>query len=247
MRMRGLMLKGVGRLRGAGAGVVRMTVPPLCPACLARLREPGEAVCDGCQGRLRVLPAPRCRSCGGTVDGLLDVCGDCLAGPARPWNRAVTVFDYGGYVRELIHRFKYHGGVYLAPFFAGEMAAAWQQYAAGEAIEAVVPVPLHWRRRLSRGYNQAELLAGGVGAAVGAPVRELLRRTRATRQQARLDGEARRGNVRGVFAVRRLSGLPKSVALVDDVMTTGATLEAAARQLKAAGVARVNVLTLARG
>ncbi|OPZ27642.1 MAG: DNA utilization protein GntX [Lentisphaerae bacterium ADurb.BinA184] len=234
-------------LEASGHQAAAHVMPPVCPSCMAQLRADGDALCADCRGALRPLAAPRCRGCGGTVDGLLELCGDCLAGAARPWERAVSVFDYGGRMRELVHRFKYNGGVCLAPFFAAEMAAAWRRWAPDEPAEAVAPVPLHWRRRLRRGYNQAELLAAGIGAALGLPVRSLLRRARPTRQQARLEREARQRNVRGVFAARRRGAWPESVVVVDDVMTTGATLEAAVRELKAAGVKRVCVLTLARG
>lgn len=113
-------------------------------------------------------------------------------------------------------------------------------------IDTIVPVPLHWRRHLARGYNQAAEIAAGLAAAATLPLRPVLRRRKATRRQARLPFDRRAANVLGAFGVRagrRVDGL--RCLLVDDVVTTGATLEQAARALRAAGAA--SVLCLAAG
>jgi len=193
------------------------------------------------------LPAPRCPQCGGACDGALAVCSDCLRGDARPWLQAVSAFPFRGLTREAVHRLKYKGDTALVPLFAAAMAADWRRYGHGE-LDVVVPVPLFWTRQLLRGYNQAELLARMVARQLGLPCERLLRRRRRTAQQARLDRAARQANVRGVFASRcGLRAAGRRVLLVDDVLTTGATLGEAARVLEAAEAVAVSVLTAARG
>lgn len=222
-------------------------LPPLCPVCLAAAGTGPGAPCALCATRLRELPEPRCPACGGGRDGVLAQCGECLAGPARPWTRAVSVFAFAGEVRELVHRFKYQGQSCLARFLGERLAGAWRRHGQG-VPDAVVPVPLHWFREWLRGYNQAALLAAELARGLGAPVGGILRRTRWTRQQARLPQEERRRNVHTVFAVRRAAAVQgRHLLLVDDVLTTGATLGEAARALCQAGAARVDVITVARG
>jgi len=116
-----------------------------------------------------------------------------------------------------------------------------------ERIDAVVPVPLHWRRRWARGFNQSELLARGIARRCGVPMVRVLHRTRPTATQTGLSNTGRRHNVAGAFQVRRPQSVAgKRILLVDDVMTTGSTAAACARALRRAGAGRIVVLTVAR-
>ena len=153
-----------------------------------------------------------------------------------------TFGSYEGPLRELVHLFKYKGMRPLARNFGDMLARA---IPAGQQFDAIVPMPLHWWRRWTRGFNQSELLAREVSRRCGAPVVQAAGRKRHTESQAGLTNSKRRLNVRGAFTSRvRLDG--KHVLLVDDVFTTGATAGACARVLKRAGAARVSVLALAR-
>ena len=222
-------------------------MPALCPLCRAVPRRAEECACAVCREALGGLPRPRCPLCGGGRDGVLEVCSECLQIGVRPWAHAVSAFPFRGAVREAVHRLKYQGGTAMVPLLGSAMAEDWRRYGQGEP-EVIVPVPLHWTRQWGRGYNQAELLARYVGGELGLPCERLLRRRRRTAQQAMLDRAARRGNVRGVFAqARGARAAGRHVLLVDDVMTTGATLGEAARVLGDAAVATVSVLTAARG
>ena len=236
--------------RGVGAGLrvaCSEVMPPLCPVCRAVPRPVGAWACDPCAEAMGLLPTPRCPQCGGACDGALAICGECLRAGERPWAHAVSAFAFRGLAREAVHRLKYQGDTALVPLFAVAMAQDWRRHGQGE-LDVVVPVPLHWTRQLRRGYNQAELLARMVARQLGLPCERLLRRRRRTAQQALLEMEARQKNIRGVFAHRcgtQTAG--RRVLLVDDVLTTGATLGEAARVLEAAEAAAVSVLTAARG
>lgn len=156
---------------------------------------------------------------------------------------AHAVFAYGGPIADAIHRLKYGGRSDLADRLGGLMACAAERWR-GE-VDAVVPVPLHWRRRRARGFDQAALLARPIATALDVPVRlRALRRVRNTPSQVDLPHAARRRNVAGAFEVARgVSGV--RVLLVDDVRTTGATLESAGAALRGGQVADVRNLVLA--
>ena len=226
---------------------LKLVLPDVCPICVSALRSPEGETCPVCAQALESFAAPRCSGCGGYNDGALDYCGECLRAGPRPWNHAVSVFPFGGTARDLIHRLKYQGHTYLAPVLARRMADAWKAHGNGEP-DCLVPVPMHWLKRIVRGYNQAALLAQELGELLHVPVRNLLARAKRTRQQAMLDLSSRQTNVNGAFRLRRGCVAPGSrVLLVDDVLTTGSTLAAAAETLGQAETEMLCVVTVARG
>lgn len=170
-------------------------------------------------------------------------CGLCRRG-MRAFDAAYSWGAYEGRLRQLIHLLKYGG---VRPL--GKILGEWMALAMPRELnfDRIIPAPLHWRRRLRRGFNQAELLAQEVARRFGRKPDNVLRRVRATAVQAGLSHSARRANVAGAFRVRRgVSLAGQRVLLVDDVMTTGATATACAQALKQAGARYVAVLTLAR-
>jgi ComF family protein len=171
------------------------------------------------------------------------LCAACRAG-LRHFDRAACFGLYEGSLRSLIHLFKYSG---MRPL-AMPLARLLDQVMPPEMqFDAVVPVPLHWRRQWVRGFNQAELLARLVAKRRQLPVIKALRRKRATAVQAGLASAGRRRNVAGAFAARSARGLAGArILLIDDVMTTGATANACAAVLKRSGASSVSLLTLAR-
>ena len=207
---------------------------PVCPDCL-NAPQPFEAeyFCSACrtpfQNRFPLDEQGRCALC---RLGL------------RGFDAAYSFGAYEDVLRELIHLFKYGRVRSLARPLSERLVSAipWDQ-----RFDVIVPVPLHWRRRLARGFNQANLLAGAVARRYALPVSSALKRRRRTDSQAGLSNAKRRANVSGAFAVRRPEQVRgRRVLLVDDVMTTGATASACAAALKRAGAAHVAVLTLAR-
>lgn len=152
--------------------------------------------------------------------------------------------EYEGVLRKLIHLFKYSRISPLAPRLGALMSRALPRDA---RFDLLVPMPLHWRRRWRRGFNQSELLARALSQRTGIPVVNAVRRRKSTPAQAGLTGAQRRVNVTGAFAVKKREFVEgRNVLLVDDVLTTGATANACAAALKRAGAGRVTVLTLAR-
>jgi ComF family protein len=214
----------------------------LAPRCLV-CGEPGLAQCDLCAACAGVLPwnQPCCARCGLPLPIAAETCGRCLRRPP-PFDRTQAAFRYAFPLDRLLPRFKFHGDLAAGALLSRLMAGA-----VGEPPwpEVLVPVPLHRGRLRERGYDQALELARALGRRLHVPVQGLVERRVATQAQTTLTAGARRRNVRGAFGCR--SGpLPAHVALVDDVMTTGATVHECARVLRLAGVARIDVWVVAR-
>ena len=219
----------------------RWLLPWRCLLCGA----PGADGIDLCRDCAAELPRNRscCARCALPLPAPAALCGRCQRHPP-PWDAAWAPFRYGWPLDRLESRYKF--GRDLA---AGRtLAVLWQREpAAAERPTLIVPVPLHRARLRQRGYNQALELARPVARHAGIALRsDVLQRTRATSAQTELDALGRRRNVRGAFGLRAGVSLPAHVAILDDVMTTGATLAECARVLKRAGVARVDVWALAR-
>ncbi len=239
-------LDGVARAAGA---VVDIVLPPSCPACRARLGAAG-GLCLDCWSTLRPIEEPWCERLGIPFPydlGPGTLSAEAVADPPA-FDRARAAVAYEGVAPDLVHAFKYADRTDLAGLIAAQMLRAGRDLLAD--CDAVVPIPLHRWRLFRRRFNQASLLAEEVAARSGRPFAPLLlERIRPTRQQVGLSREGRTENMRGVFAVppaRRGEVKGRRILLVDDVFTTGATLEAAARVLRRAGAARIDVLTFAR-
>ena len=245
------MTGSVGRAaERAMSGLFSLIFPDECRVCGSSLHEISRIpVCASC---LRA-PAPFiaehfCVSCRAPFlnpfpldeNGQCALCRLGLSG----FDAVYSYGSYEGALRKLIHLFKYSGIQPLARPFGEFLSRALPRE---HSFDLIVPMPLHWRRRWQRGFNQAGLLAREIGRRWGVPVRNIARRTRATAPQAGLTNAKRRANVSGAFSVKRgarLDGM--RVLLVDDVLTTGASAGACARALKGAGASHVALLTLAR-
>jgi len=212
-------------LRGILSAFLDVIYPPRCAAC---------------DGPRAAGPAPLCAVCASTL---------CRHEEARPEADASplagrhSAFLHGGAIAEAIARFKYDGRIDLAPA-VGWLLVNPPPQPPGPGPDAIVPVPLHPRRLRRRGFNQALPLARALAGVVEAPVRsDLLVRHRDTPPQVGLTRDERKSNVREAFAGR--SPVPERIWLVDDVITTGATIESCAAALSAAGAKQVTAITLA--
>jgi ComF family protein len=240
-------MPGLWRLAGRALDLL---LPPRCLACGAIVESQG-GLCPACWKGLTFLGDPQCACCGLPLPFAIGdedvVCGACIARPPS-FARARSVLGYDDASRPLVLGFKHGDRTHHADAFGVWLARAGAALLAD--ADLLVPVPLHRWRLFMRRYNQSALLAQAVGRRTGVAVDpDLLRRRRATPSQGGLGREERRRNVSGAFTVRpggagRVAG--RRIVLVDDVLTTGATVDEGARVLRRAGAARVDVLTLAR-
>lgn len=229
--------------------IVDAVLPPLCLSCRVEVAEPG-SLCPECWSAMVFLGDPACACCGlpfefDSGDGM--VCGHCARQPPR-FGRARAVFRYDDASKALILRLKHADRLDGVAAFGRWMARAGADLL--RTADLLVPVPLHRWRLLARRYNQAALLALAIGRISGVAADPLiLERTRRTPSQGHLGHDARARNVAGAFRVapRRAARLEgKRVVLVDDVLTSGATVDECAKMLLKAGARSVDVLTLGR-
>lgn len=237
-----------GALRRAFALAVDVALPQLCAAC----REPVEdsGLCAACWAELSFIAPPYCERLGipfayDPGPGVLSM--EAIADPPA-YRRARAAVRYDEVARKLVHALKYGDRLDLAPTMGRWMANAGRELL--REAEALVPVPLHWRRQWLRRFNQSALLAETLSGASGVPVAHTaLKRVKATPQQVGLSQSARALNVQGAFRVPPAdiaAAAGRRLLLVDDVLTSGATVDACARALMRAGAAQVDVLVFAR-
>jgi ComF family protein len=246
------MLCGMGRspagaIRSFARDITAWAMPGVCAGCDGPL-DPGQWLCEKCSQAFMIDQAqPACPRCASPVpeDGM--PCGRCQGQGVRPFRSITRLGNFEHLTRALVHRIKYHRRWDLIEPLADELASRLNARLEPDDPVAFVPVPLHWRRHLHRGYNQSELLARALAARCEGDVARLLRRTRPTvTQTAYHSRAARQRNVRGVFALRPI-GLPERsrIVLVDDVMTSGATLREAARTLLSLKPRSIDVAVIA--
>ena len=235
--------------RRLGRGVLDLVLPPVCMACRRPVDRP-HGLCGACWARLQPIERPYCERLGipfGFDLGEGALSAEAIATPPV-FDRARAAVLYEDVARDLVHGLKYHDRTELVKLIGRMTARAGRDLYPG--ADLIVPMPLHRRRLWTRKFNQAALIAREVGRISGLPVETMaLIRVKATRPQVGLNERERAENVRGAFRVataHRAVVEGKRVVLVDDVLTTGATVSAATRALKRAGAVRVDVLTFAR-
>jgi len=228
--------------------------PPCCTICAGELIAHSDILCSACWEQLQQnLLSPACPVCGHNVGPYALINGRCRkCQNKRPVvSKIVRVGDYSNIMRHLILMFKFHRKSHLDSFLGNLLASAVIGNPNFDTIDMAIPIPLHWRRRWSRKYNQAELLAYSTAQSLKlqgrpVPVNCDLIRVRHTEPQSSLSPTDRLANLTGAFAVRRNADYQqKHICLIDDVTTTGTTLRVAARTLKQAGARQVSAAVLA--
>ena len=243
--IRGLIPKSKSLIPICADALVTALLAPACAVCSAVLDEPlSGCVCGNCWRSILPVTPPICDRCGCSLPQPGGRCGNCSGQPLAI-TRARAIGEYEGTLRDIIHALKYSGRISLARPLAEQMRQRGKDLLA--EVDYAIPVPLHWRREYQRGFNQSREIARYLGP----PVVEALRRCRVTRAQVELAADHRRANVAGAFALRKgwfsypaIRGT--KVLLVDDVCTTGATLDSCAYALRDAGASEVYALTAAR-
>lgn len=245
-------------LRALGSGLADLLYPRSCPGCdgPAPDTDPtGESspLCPACESKLEPLLPPFCDVCGqpyesGATEGRFH-CFNC-GGREFAFDFAISPYLARGLLREMVHLFKFGKVEPLRHPLGRLFARVFDDSRLRDRDWLLVPVPIHWRRRYQRGFNQAEELAAVLSAATGYPVIDALRRVVFTPPQSRLNRQQRLENL-----ARAIRARPKRIAeikdrdllLVDDIFTTGSTAQACAEVLQSTGARRVAVITLARG
>jgi ComF family protein len=244
---------GLARLaqfgRAAFGMVLDTALPPLCAACRQPVGGSGGGLCAPCWSKVSFIAPPYCERLGipfayDPGPGIISM--EAIADPPA-YGRARAAVRFDDVARDLVHALKYGDRLDLATTMGQWMARAGREIL-GDA-DALVPVPLHWRRLFARRFNQAAVLAEVISQASAVPVSHAVKRVRATQQQVGLSRAERAANVQGAFRVPPGGGAAvhgRRLVLVDDVLTSGATLDTCTRALLRAGARSVDVLVFAR-
>ncbi len=229
--------------------LLRWFLPAQCHCCEKFLEEDQRGICPDCLSKMRWIEPPLCTLCG--VPFLSKqvknhLCGPCLA-RKKYFTMARAVGYYEGALREAIHRWKYEEKTSLTSFFGEKLTEVFYRHWSRGAFDLIIPVPLHSQRLRERGFNQSLLLVKELSQRTQIPyAKRLLQKGIPTPPQVHLSGEEREKGVRGSFLLREPEEIDgKSILLVDDVYTTGATVNECSKVLLKAGAERVDVLTLA--
>ncbi len=227
--------------------LIRQLLFPLrCPVCDGIVVPFGEKICPGCVSKYRLLTPPYCMKCGKKLQDETEFCGDCR-GKTHVFVRGRALYEYES-VAASIYRFKYGGRQEYADFFGEELVFYLGNFIRETKPDALIPIPLHRRRLRQRGYNQAALLARVIGRQLELPVLEnYLLRVKNTTPLKRLNPKERQNNLKKAFNIRQNDVKLKTVVVVDDIYTTGSTVDEAAGTLAAHGVENIYFVALACG
>ncbi len=232
-------------------GLLDFIFPPHCPVCDTwQPPDDREPLCRACTQSLLTISGVRCRRCSAPMDSTVPSaapCQNCVSWAAVHFTSALVLADFVGVAGDAIHKLKFSGIKHIGPFLGRQIAASADLAPTLASLDLLVPVPLHSARQRERGYNQAEQIAHGLAEALTIPLDAgCVRRCRPTLQQARLQASERVTNTEGAFETARPpAGSPLCIGLVDDVLTTGATLSACAAALSCATNAEIIAVALA--
>ncbi len=220
--------------------------PSTCIVCGVDAK--GELVCDRCSDKIVGIPEPKCMKCGKHInDYSQEYCEDCKR-ITHWYKKGIGAFSYNDYLRQAIYDFKYHGVASLGELFGREIARRYKYEILSWKADCLIPVPIHYKKERIRGYNQAELLADAIGNELGLPVRkDILVRKVNTVPQKELNNTERYKNLENAFLIRENVVKLKKVIIVDDIYTTGATIDACAKALKENGCSEVYYVSLCIG
>lgn len=227
--------------------VAGLIYPSRCPVCDRVMKYKEGLVCVSCRSAVRYVQEPFCMKCGKPLDAQeAEYCHDCME-RKHVFIRGRAVFEYHG-MAESIYRFKYKGRREYAEFYGKAMAARLGGEIGGWKPQALIPVPIHASKLRRRGYNQAEVLAEALGDSLGIPVRkDIIKRCRKTAPQKDLNNEERQNNLKKAFKILGNDVKLNTIVIIDDIYTTGSTVDAVAKELKNAGVTVAYYVALAVG
>ena len=206
------------------------------------------SVCSQCEKAVEYVKEPVCKKCGKPIRcEENEYCSDCIETP-KIFEQGKSIWVHTGCVRWSIYQFKYHNRRVYGEYYASEMYRLYKEKIKEWNIDVIVPVPLHWKRRLSRGYNQAEVLARALAKKTGIMMRtNLVKRKKNTRPQKKLSHGERSKNVKNAFCVTELESGMRNILIIDDIYTTGNTMNEMAKCLYSKGAQKVFFLTISIG
>ena len=232
--------------RKGGRLFLRLLYPVRCPFCDEIVPGFENLVCDSCQKELTPIKS-YCMKCGKHVQQGEEYCDACREAP-HSYSRGRCLFSYEGKVKKSIYRFKYGSRQEYAKAYAQLIAEEMGDFIQNCRADALLPVPLHIRRQQKRGYNQAALLAKALGSIYHIPVySHLIRRTKNTIPQKKLTFSQRQNNLKRAFKFIRNDVKLNTIIIIDDIYTTGSTIDAIARLCQAKGIEKIYFLTIAGG
>lgn len=237
---------------GVKENVLQILFPKTCPICGDILDKERE-ICPECKHKLIYIREPKCKKCGKPFEQreygsqMREYCGDCTK-LHHSYEHGMALFQYNEEIRESIFRFKYHNQRTYAEFYGKEMAKRYGTFIHSLGIEVFIPVPLSKKKQRNRGFNQAELIARICGQQLGISVDNgKLLRCRDTVPQKELNHTERRKNLKSAFIIGKNEVKYKKVLLVDDIYTTGSTIDACAEILRQDGAEKVYFISLSIG
>lgn len=228
-------------------GILALLYPKRCPVCHGILKGKGD-FCPSCVKKLTYIKEPRCKKCGKALGRPeQEYCRDCMRFP-HSFDRGAAVFAYDQVMQHSIAMFKYHNRREYAKAYAKEMYRCYGRFLKNWAPDVILPVPVHALKKRQRGFNQAELVAKELGKLTGIPVNSgYLIRTQNTIPQKELTRQQRKENLRKAFAIKSKERYYQRVLLVDDIYTTGATIDTISEILRENNTKKVFFLTICVG
>lgn len=222
--------------------------PRTCPICGKVLEYGGDLICSKCRQKLPYIVGSRCMKCGkGVENAEIEYCYDCTR-RKHIYDKGTGLFSYSDEIRKSIYNFKYNNKREYAKFYGAEIARCLGNEIRSWNADMIVPVPLHSSKLIKRGYNQAHILANEIGKNLGIPVKkDVLERTVNTKPQKELNDEDRKKNVERAFKIHKNIVKLKNIIIVDDIYTTGSTIDGCASVLKMNGADKVYYISLSIG
>lgn len=228
--------------------LLRVLYPRRCPICHGIVASRGEVVHPSCAGRVPLIGEARCKRCGkGLEREEEEYCSDCKLGN-HSFTRGLAAYAYDEIMKQSIYQMKFHNKREYADFYVRQMRRMLEPVMPTWRPQVLIPVPLHKSRYRKRGFNQSLLLAEGIGKAFSIPVRgELVERTRATLPQKELNVKKRKNNLKNAFKIKEHDVKLDRVLVIDDIYTTGSTIDAISELLLARGVKKIYFAVLCIG
>lgn len=228
--------------------MLNLLYPRRCPVCEKVLPFLGEKICKDCKSSLKYVKEPKCKKCGKPIEQEeREYCYDCSV-KKHVYDQGIAVFEHNDKIKNSIYRFKYHNKREYGEFYIEEIIRCYRDKILSWNPDVLIPIPLHKGKKIKRGFNQAELIARGVGKKLGISVNEKsLIRHKKTLPQKELSHKDRQNNLKKAFKIMDNKVKLQVVVLIDDIYTTGSTIDSAALVLLEAGAKKVYYVSISIG